>query len=62
MLPDPPEYQPDEESYAERWFRVFTSRHSCFGAWRGYPDGGCGCGRTFGAFSRLVPQAERTAA
>jgi len=31
---DPPEYQPDEESYADRWMRAHSFGQTHLGAWR----------------------------
>jgi len=31
---DPPEYQPDEESYADRWMRAHSSGQDRLGFWR----------------------------
>jgi len=51
---DPPEYQPDEESYADRWMRAHFSGYSHLGLWR--------LDQEQPACFRAVPQPERAAA
>ena len=46
MLPDPPEYQPEENQYPDVWMRVYLSGHANCGAWSIGGDGVpvCVCG------------------
>jgi hypothetical protein len=57
MPPDPPEYQPAEDSYSEVWARVYLSRHvSCDGWTADGRDGVpvCVCGIVLEASGRAA--------
>jgi len=54
MLPDPPEYEPPEDSYADRWMRAHFSGYSHLGLWQ--------LDQEQPACFRAVPQPERAAA